>query len=139
MNFLTEGDVIELKSGHTVYVRLPMHFVYANRKGVFDELAETEVTIGHDKLGMNTDWLAGRYIVTATGMQGGGTGHGPHDVYPDGHHVTAEKIPADGIDGIGQPRTKVSFYQSGAFTAMIRDIRPIGRARAKWELEPEHL
>jgi len=25
-------------------------------------------------------------------MTGGGTGHGPHDVYPDGHQLTLQKI-----------------------------------------------
>ena len=29
----------------------------------------------------------GRYVVVKTAFEGGGTGHGPDDAYPDGHHV----------------------------------------------------
>lgn len=127
---LREGDVIELRTGHTVYMKLPTHFVYTNRQGCFDELAKTEVTIGDAKNGMSTDWIAGRYVVTGTSYEGGGTGMGSHDVYPDGHYVKAEKLETSDRDH----RTKVSFYQTGCFTAMIADIRPIGRAVARWEV-----
>jgi hypothetical protein len=32
------------------------------------------------------------YVVEEAKMAGGGTGHGPHDVYPDGWQVTASKL-----------------------------------------------
>ena len=117
MKQLKEGDIIELGHGHTVYADIPEHFVYSNCRGSF-ELTHHEVLL--DEL----DWLCGKYIVYKTSHDGGGTGHGPHDVYPDGHHVFCEK--AD------QTEVKVDFYQSGCFTAMIEEIEPIGRATRKW-------
>jgi hypothetical protein len=50
------------------------------------------------------------YIVTHTEFTGGGTGHGPHDVYPNGHYVTARKIQRN-LE-LGSVR---KFYQSGCF------------------------
>ena len=55
-------------------------------------------------------------------FDGGGTGHGAHDVYPDGHHVHC--VHENG-------KHNIDFYQSGAFTAMIKDIVPVGRAELK--------
>lgn len=133
---LSEGDVIELKAGHKVYVELPAHFCYANRIGVFDELATATVTIGEDHNGMSTDFLAGRYIVTRAEMEGGGTGHGPHDTYPDGLHITAERTEVKG--GVGcdevKPGLRVTFYQTGCFTAMNESVPVVGRAKKKWEV-----
>ena len=108
---LQVDDIIVLKEGMTVYADIPEHFVYSNRRGSF-ESTRHEVTIGGQ-----FDYLAGKYIVTKTLKEGGGTGHGPHDIFPDGHHVFCEKI----ID----KKIKVDFYQSGCFTAMIKDITPI--------------
>ena len=34
----------------------------------------------------------GLWVVEEAGWSGGGTGHGPHDVYPDGLHVTARRL-----------------------------------------------
>jgi hypothetical protein len=59
----------------------------------------------------------GQYLVTKTKFTGGGTGMGPHDVFPDGHHVTCKKLGFNGKfveDGL-----EINFYQSGSFTAMI--------------------
>ena len=128
---LKVGDVVELKAGHSVYVELPEHFAFDNREGEFRRLASTEVTIGRPKRGMGTGWLAGRYVVTAEGMRGGGTGHGPHDAFPDGHHVECEKLQA----GPYASRARVSFYESGSFTAMIEGLVPVARAVPTWNLE----
>jgi hypothetical protein len=117
---LKEGDVIEIKEGHMVYADVPEHFIYSNRKGCYD-LTHTDITVGGD-----FSYFSGKYIVTKTNMDGGGTGHGPHDVYPDGHHVYC--VSAD-----DQAR-KIDFYQSGSFTAMIEDIEPIGRAELQWRI-----
>jgi hypothetical protein len=75
---------------------------------------------------MSTDFLVGRYVVTKTQETGGGTGHGPHDVYPDGHHITAQNLEHKLI--------KVTFYQSGSFTAMIEphEIQAVGKAKIRW-------
>jgi hypothetical protein len=115
---LQKGDIIELKAGHTVYAQVPEHFCYENRKGSF-KLTRHDVVIGGE-----FSYLAGRYAVTRTTKDGGGTGHGPHDIYPDGHHVFCQKLDESGIE--------VDFYQSGAFTAMIKEIEPVGKAKIKW-------
>lgn len=58
-------------------------------------------------------YLLGDYVVTRTVVTGGGTCHGPHDVYPDGYMVEATKIGSD---------EKISFYQSGCFTAVNKNV-----------------
>jgi hypothetical protein len=72
-------------------------------------------------------YLAGKYVVTKTVRDGGGTGHGPGDVYPDGHHVFC----ASADDG----EREIDFYQTGCFSAMIEDINPIGKAKLAWVIE----
>lgn len=133
---LAEGDVFELEKGDTVYMRLPAHFAYMNAVGVFDEMATTEVTVGESHNGMLTEWMLGEYVVTKTVHDGGGTGHGAHDIYPDGHHVYAERFLGAKEMRSEQPRWKIDFYQTGAFTAMItRPIKVIGKAKAFWVKE----
>ncbi len=117
---LEEGDVIEIKEGHKVYADVPRHFAYYNCKGDFS-LTHHDVEVGGE-----FSYLAGSYIVVKTSLQGGGTGHGPGDVFPDGHRVFCEKVDCG---------EKIDFYQSGCFTAMIPDIRPIGHATRTWKVE----
>lgn len=123
---LKEGDIIELKKGHKVYASIPEKFVFENTPKS-KKLTQTEVTIGEDRKGFNTDYLAGRYGVVKTTMEGGGTGMGPHDVFPDGHHVTCRKMLRNGKFG-----ESVSFFQTGCFTAMIEEIEPVGRFKIKY-------
>ena len=57
------------------------------------------------------------YVVIETKMQGGGTGHGPHDVFPDGWHVVAKRLDAGrkwNSDG-----EEIEFYMTGCFINMI--------------------
>lgn len=115
---LQEGDIIELKEGHEVYADVPQHFLYSNRKGSF-AIAHGEVEIGGE-----LSYLSGRYVVYKTTHDGGGTGMGPHDVYPSGHHVFCERL--------DDPSVKVDFYQSGCFTAMIKNIEPVAKAVRRW-------
>ena len=70
----------------------------------------------------------GKYVVYKTAFTGGGTGHGPHDVYPNGHKVFCESI--------HNPNAKIEFYQSGCFNNMITPdkIKPVGKARRSWIL-----
>ena len=69
--------------------------------------------------------LIGDYVVVNTSMSGGGKGHGPNDVYPDGHHVVAKRLADNGtLDPNG---FEVSFYQSGSFTAMNEYVPVIRR------------
>lgn len=115
-SLLEEGDVIELKKGHMVYADVPEHFVFSNKRGCF-ELTHHDVMIGGD-----FDYLVGRYVVYKTVEDGGSDGRDP---YPDGHHVFCERL-KDGV--------RVDFYQTGCFTAMIEDIKPVGKAtRSKWQ------
>lgn len=129
---LKEGDVIELKKGHTVYATIPEHFAYSNKVGCF-KLCITEVPVGGDKNGLNTDYLLGKWIVTGTASEGGGCGHGPGDYYPDGHKVTCKQVQKE----FGDYQARISFYQTGSFTAMIEegDIKPIGKATATYKIE----
>lgn len=117
--FIQDGDVFELVDGDRVYAMVPKHLVYANRKGDWS-LTRNDVMIE----GVMS-YLAGTYICTKTALDSGGCGHGPHDVYPNGHHVYAVKV--DDRD------CKVDFYQSGSFTAMIGNRKPIGKATLEWK------
>jgi len=69
---------------------------------------------------------AGAYVVDKTAMVGGGTGHGPHDTYPDGWEVTALLLK--------DQEKEISFFQSGCFNGMLPDIEPIGRAKRTWNV-----
>jgi hypothetical protein len=52
-----------------------------------------------------------RYVVLDARLAGGGTGHGPNDVYPDGWQVKARLLKDDGTyDPAG---ATISFYQTG--------------------------
>ena len=121
-DFLQDGDVFLLGTGAKVYAEVPQHFLYDNRKGDWS-VCRGLITIDGEFM-----FLAGKYIVTKTTRDGGGTGHGPHDVYPDGHHVLCQNLD-NGYE--------VDFYQSGAFTAMNKDIIPVGKGKLKWILEEE--
>ena len=119
-HLLVEGDVIELKEGMKVYADIPEHFVYANKRGSF-KFTHSDIALSKE-----FDYLIGKYIVYKTTLSGGGDGMGPHDVYPDGHHVFCVKEDDKNV--------KVDFYQTGSFTAMIasKDIKPIGKAELHW-------
>lgn len=130
---LQQGDVFELKAGHAVRAVVPKCFVYDNIHEDMTRVPAT-VTIGNELVNnypvvyqgqlvgeteehYETDDLIGEYVVELTRMSGGGTGHGLHDVYPDGHHVRARRLSESGFydpNGI-----VVEFYQSGCFTNMI--------------------
>lgn len=120
MNRLLEvGDVFNIRDGMSVSAHVPQHYVYANRKGDFS-LTKATVTVDNMKFG----YIQGTYVVTHTTFDGGGTGHGPHDVYPNGHHVFCERLD-DGFN--------VDFYQTGAFNCLVRmeEIILLGKATQK--------
>lgn len=116
-DYLQEGDVIELTAKHKVFAEVPCHFVYTNRKGDFS-LTQHDVQLSGD-----FEYLQGRYIVIKTEIAGGGTGHGGNDIYPNGHKVTCKSV---------DEKFTVSFYQSGSFKAMIKDIKPIAKATLQY-------
>jgi hypothetical protein len=111
---LQEGDIVEIKIGHKVYADVPKHFLFDNYRGCFDQTARGDVVIqGH------LDFLAGKYVVYKTCFDGVGSYESPA-----GHHVFCEKL--------NNPDVKIDFYQNGGFTAVIKDIAPIGKAIRKW-------
>jgi hypothetical protein len=56
--------------------------------------------------------------VIETSFCGGGAGHGPYDIYPDGHHVKAKRV---------NGKETISFYQNGCFRGMLdpKDITKV--------------
>lgn len=116
MGLLGVGDVIVLTGDHKVYTIVPKHFLYTNKRGCWDLEQGLVVLDGEFK------YLRGKYIVTKTEVKGGGgTGN---QSYPDGHHVTCESLCGS---------YEVCFYQSGCFTAVNKDIEPVGKARIAWQ------
>lgn len=113
---LEEGDIVEITQGMTVYADVPEHFVYSNRKGSF------KITHYDAKIDGELSYLAGRYVVYKTHVGGGW--HSGRDDYPDGHHVFCERLDS--------PDVKIDFYQSGCFTAMLPDLKPVAKAVRRW-------
>jgi hypothetical protein len=117
---LNEGDVFNLEEGDCVYAEVPKHFLYANKKGVWD-LGKGEIEVAGE-----FSYLIGRCVVVSTSVDGGG--HTYDGGWPNGHHVFAEHIES------GQ---RFDFYQSGCFTCMIREREAIGKATKKYVIEQE--
>jgi hypothetical protein len=67
----------------------------------------------------------GEYVVVATEYGGGirGGGMNGHDDYPDGHQVFAVPVKGRG--------PKVSFYQTGCFTAMLEKPKVVAKMAVK--------
>lgn len=57
------------------------------------------------------------WLVISVQMNGGGNGHGAHDVYPDGHEVTIQMLPYG--SKIPNNDYTIKFYQTGCFRNMI--------------------
>lgn len=119
MTLLQEGQIFEIKEGDTVYADVPKHFLYDNKKGVWD-LTHAAITVEGE-----FSYMKGRYIVTKTLEDGGGEGHGRHDVYPNGHHVFCQSLDIKEV-------IKLDFYQSGCFSATIENREPTGRGTLTW-------
>ena len=139
--FLEEGDIITIKPGMQIYVELPETFVYSNGKDP-KKLAQTNIKVGEVRTNgagetLNTKKFAGSYLVQDARSQGGGTGHGPGDVYPDGHHIIATKLKSG--NEYNPNGGLISFYQSGCFNAMIepKDIQAEGKLQKTWIPIPE--
>jgi len=67
------------------------------------------------------------FVVEKTAFEGGGTGHGPHDIYPDGWHVTARQLNSDGTYNSGNKT--IEFYQSGCFIDTIKEVPVVRKMR----------
>jgi len=66
----------------------------------------------------------GIFKVVHTNFEGGGEGMGKHDTYSNGHHVFCKRIGKGNI-------SEIDFYQTGCFTAMIKNIVPIKKLKNK--------
>jgi hypothetical protein len=111
--FCKVGDVIKSKK----------FIVWRPRKGNVFHLSEAPLN----------SYSGDNWLVVHTAVTGGGTGHGPHDVYPDGHEVTIQRLPY----GQRTPDTELTlkFYQDGCFTNMIepQDIELVKELSLKIE------
>ncbi|MDK9793706.1 hypothetical protein [Vibrio sp. D431a] len=110
LKLLKKGDTILLTQEHTVYTKIPESQAYTNSKS--KRLVSVCVELKDEEF----EHLQGLYEVVRTENSGGGRGHGKHDTYPSGHRVFCKKVDSN---------CKVDFYQTGCFTAMITDIKPI--------------
>lgn len=115
------GDVIRIKSGMKIQGNIPKHFAYSNKPGDFS-LTKTVF-----KVSGQLSYFEGDYIVTNTTMNGGGTGHGASDVYPDGWEVKAQKVDDEGVE--------ITLYQSGCFIHTNTDIEVVGKSEKKWVIK----
>lgn len=71
----------------------------------------------------DTNKFIGEYVVTSAGMGGGSSGY---DSYPDGWHIIAKKLNNGKFDKNG---LEVSFYQSGCFTVVNKNIPVIRKMK----------
>lgn len=60
------------------------------------------------------------FVVETACMQGGGIGHGPNDIYPDGWYIKARRLNENG--SYNPNGELISFYQSGCFTCLIPQV-----------------
>jgi hypothetical protein len=115
-------------------------FVYTNtprsKRPVTTEAKIGKVFSTNPKKKFDTASLAGEYVVENAYSGGGGTGHGDHDVYPDGWNVTARKLKNGKHDPTGPV---VSFYQSGSFTAMNTDVPVVRRMEVSFRFQIRKL
>ncbi len=88
------GDIIDHPSFLTIPTKDTLYITDLNNK------------IGH------------HWVVVETSMTGGGTGHGPHDVFPDGHEVII-KLLNYSDKSLLNGHHSIRFYQSGCFTGLI--------------------
>ena len=73
-----------------------------------------------------------KFVVEVANIQGGGTGHGSGDVYPDGWHVQARRL---NDDGTYNPNGEIiRFYMSGCFTCMVKpkDVQVVGKMQMRF-------
>ena len=73
-----------------------------------------------------------KFVIEAANMEGGGTGHGPGDVYPDDWHVKARRL---NDDGTYNPNGEViQFFMGGCFAYMIdlKDVQVVGKMQMRF-------
>ena len=114
-NLLQVGDVFEMEAEYKVRTYMP-------QTDPDEEWLLTDVIVG------NVQHLYGEFVVVETRMWGGGTNR-PHPDDPDGHQVLCEKKNTRAI--------KVTFYQTGRFHNLNKNIVPTGKVSIAWVLGKE--
>jgi len=74
-----------------------------------------------------------KFVVEKTAMDGGGTGHGPGDVYPDGWHIYARRLNEDGTYNL--KGEVIEFYQRGCFNCMVKEVKVVGKMKINFTLD----
>lgn len=74
-----------------------------------------------------------KFVVEAANMQGGGSGNGPGDDYPDGWHVRARRLNEDG--SYNPKGEAIHFYMSGFFLGMVepKDVQIVGKMQMRFD------
>ena len=126
---LKVGDVIKLKKGHSVYMKIPYKFIFKDvdeKSNEANDIYTRRVQIGEiyktSKKTFKTKNLIGEYVATRAEYEGGGAGHGSGDVYSDGYHIICRKLLNGKWDSEG---IELGFYQSGSFSACSRETSPV--------------
>ena len=89
-----------------------------SEKNVWDFIDNNIGSIKSDEFIFEPDY----FVVIKTALEGGGTGHGQFDIYPDGHHVYLKRLNNGEYDKNGD---EISFYQSGCFNNIVKDINVV--------------
>jgi hypothetical protein len=124
---LTVGDIFLIEKGQYLYVTTrnrDSQEVIAGEPTEHQEYAQDKVVVkGREyfskkylKTVQHPVPKPGEYLVLATEYSGGS----PHDDYPDGHKVIAKPVKGQG--------PKVFFYQTGCFTAMLKNPKGVKKA-----------
>jgi len=121
--FLTVGDVIEADGSWRIKDKSDTKAYGAI---VTIDQQETVSVAEYEKFKESPDFLGGKqFLVTETKMAGGGTAHGSHDIYPDGHRVTLKQLDAN--KNIDENGITAQFYQSGCFNCTVKKTNVVGK------------
>lgn len=78
-----------------------------------------------------------KFLVTNVCMRGGGTGMGPHDIFPDGLSIHAIMLTEN--DEYDEDGKVIDFYLSGCFIddvmAKPEDIKVVGKMKQHWSIK----
>lgn len=114
-------DIIEVfdNKGITMRYETALNFVYQNTEEIRSEDSKNEKFI------LNP----GIFVVVEAKLTGGGTGHGKHDIYPDGWEITAKRLKEDG--SYDSDSEEIKFFQSGSFAHLVNVNIPVLRTMKK--------
>ena len=111
----------------TSYVSEDERVTVAAKSGKVPSKTRTVELGAHDP-----DRARAKFVIETANMEGGGTGHGPHDVYPNGWHIKARRL---NNDGTYNPNGEViRFFMTGWFGCMVdpKDVRVVGKMQMRF-------